>query len=59
MQTASRRDGIVKLREAGLTYAQIGHTLGISKERVRQIFKLKPPPQKPELSLSLTLTCFV
>jgi len=56
MQTTSRRDEIVKLREAGLTYAQIGHTLGISKERVRQIVKLKPPPHKPDLQSRVMLT---
>ena len=56
MQTTSRRDEIVKLREAGLTYAQIGHILGISKQRVRQILKLKPPPHKPNLQSRVMLT---
>ena len=56
MQTTSRRDEIVKLREAGLTYAQIGHTLGTGKERVRQIIKLKPAPQKPALQARVMLT---
>lgn len=47
--TNSRRDEIVKLREAGLSYAKIGHRLGVSRERVRQIFKGKTPPKKPDL----------
>ena len=47
--TNSRRDEIVELRKAGLSYAQIGHRLGISRERVRQIFKGKPVPKKPDL----------
>ena len=44
--TNSRRDGIVELRKAGLSYAKIGHRLGISRERVRQIFKGKSAPKK-------------
>jgi len=56
MQTTSMRDEIVKLRESGLTYAQIGHTLGISKTRVRQIYKPKPPPHKPDLQSRVMLT---
>ena len=56
MQTTSSDDEIVKFREAGLTYAQIGHILGISKERVRQILKLKPPAHKPDLQSKVILT---
>ena len=55
MQTTSTDDEIVKLREAGLTYAQIGHILGISKERVRQIYRPKPPPHKPDLQSRVML----
>ena len=47
--TNSRRDEIVELREAGLSYAKIGHRLGVSRERVRQIFKGKPVPKKTDL----------
>ena len=32
-----RRDVIVNLRNAGLSYAEIGRRLGISRERVRQV----------------------
>ena len=35
--TIGRRRHILSLREAGLTYAEIGEKLGISGERVRQI----------------------
>ena len=47
--TDSRRDEIVKLRKAGLSYAKIGVRLGISGEWVRQIFKGKTTPEKPDL----------
>lgn len=52
----SRRDEAVKLRKAGLTYAEIGRRWGISKERVRQIVKGKPRPKKdtPEIEALLT-----
>ncbi len=39
MVDTSRRDEIVKLREAGKTYKEIGVIYGISKQRVRQILK--------------------
>ncbi len=45
----SRRDEVVKLRETGLTYAEIGGRFGISKERVRQILKGRPSREKPNL----------
>ena len=31
-----RRDEVVKLRKAGVSYAEIGRRLGMSRERVRQ-----------------------
>ena len=37
----TRRDEILKLREDGLSYAEIGRRFGISRERVRQIVKTK------------------
>ncbi|MBA7689052.1 hypothetical protein ES703_97546 [subsurface metagenome] len=49
MVTTSRRDEVVRLRETGLTYAEIGRRFGISKERVRQILKGNPTQQKPDL----------
>ncbi len=52
----SRRDEVVKLRESGLTYAEIGRRLGISRERVRQIIKVKPPREKPDLDSKVMLT---
>ncbi|MBA7691354.1 hypothetical protein ES703_99897 [subsurface metagenome] len=51
-----RRDEIVKLRQTGLTYAEIGHRLGISKERVRQILKGPPPPHKPAGKVMLNVS---
>ena len=47
--TDSRRNEIVKLRKTGLSYAKIGVRLGISRERVREIFKGKPAAGKPDL----------
>lgn len=52
------RDEVVKLREAGLTYAEIGRRLGISRERARQILTPKPPkpvPQKPNSDFKVML----
>jgi len=40
--TTSRRDGVVKFREAGLSDAAIGRGLGVSRERVRQIVTGNP-----------------
>lgn len=47
MVTTSRRVEVVRLRETGLTYAEIGRRLGITRERVRQILNEKPRRQKP------------
>jgi len=55
-KTDSRRDEIVKLRKAGLSYAKIGVRLGISRERARQIFKGKPIPEKPALGSKIMLS---
>jgi len=51
----SRRAEVLKLREGGLTYAEIGRRFGISKERVRQILKGKLT-QKPDLGSKVMLT---
>ncbi|GAH69814.1 unnamed protein product, partial [marine sediment metagenome] len=53
--SATRRDEIVKLRETGITYAEIGRRFGICKERVRQIVKGIPTPQKPDLDSKVML----
>jgi len=45
--STSSRDEVVKLRETGLSYAEIGRRVGISRQRVRQILNEKPGPQKP------------
>jgi DNA-binding CsgD family transcriptional regulator len=45
-RTTARRDEVVRLREAGLTYAEIGRRLGMSHERARQIVKGGPSSKK-------------
>jgi len=56
MITHSRRDEIVELRNAGLTYAEIGSRFGISKERARQILKRKPAQKKLSANIDAMLT---
>jgi excisionase family DNA binding protein len=51
----SRHDEVVKLRNAGLTYAEIGRKMGITKQRVAQIIKGQPE-KKPNLNLKAMLT---
>ena len=51
-----RRQEIVELTQAGLTYGQIASKLGISKERVRQIFKGQLPPHKPAMDDKVMLS---
>ena len=51
----TRQDELVKMREAGLTYAAIGHRLGVTRERVRQIIMGKPRLQKPNLDSKVML----
>jgi len=43
--TTPSRDEVVRLGKTGLTNAEIGRRVGITRERVRQI--LKPKPQNP------------
>ncbi len=54
----STRDEVIKLGESrpGLSDAEIGRRLGISRERVRQIRKGNPKPQKPALPPTPMLT---
>ena len=51
----SNRDKVISLREVGQTYSEIGRTLGITKERVRQIATVKPV-LKPDLESKRMLT---
>ena len=43
---SSRNEQIISLRESGLTYAEIGRRLGLTRERVRQIAKGKSTTKK-------------
>lgn len=51
-----QRREVHRLRRAGLTYAEIGRRLGISRERVRQLATVNPPRQKLDLMFRPTLT---
>ena len=53
--TTNTHDEVVKLRETGVTYAEVGQRLGITKQRVGQILKPKPRPQKPDLQSKVML----
>jgi excisionase family DNA binding protein len=54
---ASRRDEVVNLNKAGVSYTEIGYRLSISRERVRQIVTGNPNrPRKPDLDSSRMLT---
>lgn len=50
MVMASRRDEVIELKKAGLSYAEIGRRLGISRERARQL----ATPEKPPSDVALT-----
>ena len=55
---SSRREQMTNLRETGLTYAEIGHRLSLSRERVRQITTgvslAKKKPTRNDLDTLLT-----
>ena len=50
-----RHEQITTFRKAGLTYAEIGCRLGLSKERIRQIDKGIPKQKKPMLEFDIML----
>ena len=56
--SSSRRAQVTSLRKAGLTYAEIGRRLGLTRERVRQIAKAettakrKPARDDPDALLT-------
>jgi len=52
--STSKRDEVLKLRDTGLSQAEIGRRVGITRERVRQILKGNPKPQRPQPSVMLT-----
>jgi len=53
----SRHNNIIALRATGLSYAEIGRLLGISRERVRQIIirKSVTPKPSPESKIMLRI----
>ncbi len=53
---SSRADKVIKLREADLSYAEIGRRLGMTREWARQIVRGKPSRQKPPLRSRVMLT---
>ena len=52
----SRREQVMSWRKAGLTYAEIGRRLSVSRERVRQIAKGNHAPQRADLESKTVLT---
>ena len=50
-----RREQMLEMRKAGLTYAEIGYRLGISKEGARYIVKGIRPYHKPALDSKVML----
>ena len=56
MTSNLRHDEAVRLREAGVSYAEIGRRWSISRERMRQIMKGKPTLHKSELNSKIMLT---
>jgi len=46
ISSLDRRDEAIRLREAGLSYAEIGRRWGITKQRVSQIVRGKRRPEK-------------
>jgi len=57
-QNNSRREQMISLRKTGLTYAEIGRRLGLTRERVRQMVtggttaKKKPARNNPDALLT-------
>ena len=51
-----RREQVIQMRKAGLTYAKIGLAFGISKQWARQLVKGGPVSRKPDLSSRVMLT---
>lgn len=46
----NRLERVRRMREAGLTYEQVGHIEGITKQRVHEI--LNPPPRRQKVMLT-------
>jgi DNA-binding transcriptional MerR regulator len=56
----SRREEAIRLRNTGLTYKEIGHRLGVTKERSRQLINVRATdkkrliPTEPNAMLTIT-----
>jgi excisionase family DNA binding protein len=50
LEVISKRDEIASLRQSGLSYDKIGRLMGISRQRVQQIFKGKPEGDESSIS---------
>lgn len=53
---SAHREQVSSLRKAGVSYAEIGRRLGLTRERVRQIVVGNPAPRKPNLDSKVMLT---
>ena len=56
--SSSRREQVINLRKSGLTYAEIGRRLGLTRERARQIITgestVKKRPTRNDADILLT-----
>jgi len=52
----TRRERVISLHKSGMSYAEIGRRLGITRERARQLTKVKTAPDKPALESKAILT---
>jgi excisionase family DNA binding protein len=54
--TNPARGQALGLRREGLSYAEIGRRLGVTRERARQLASANSRPKKPDLASKLMLT---
>ncbi len=54
--SGSRSERVISLHESGMSYAEIGRQLGLTRERARQLAKVKPTRVKPTLESKAILT---
>jgi excisionase family DNA binding protein len=56
LETNSTRGQALGLRREGLSYAEIGRRLGVTRERARQLASANSRPKKSDLASKLMLT---